>query len=330
MSASRGTPSFSEEGRIALGVGTNKTGSLRVLGIDYPLRHLTKGQGFEKCPEIFSAKLNSSSKKYSFLLTSAMVNPIFGSINEQFLSLQNKNAKLSVQQPQQPQQFSQNSHSNQNNHINQNSEMRITNILYIHDDQYDSISPSRIGVDSSKKTLALQGAHNALIWVHSFGINVMNTVKHTVKSLHCTSGHSQHRHSYLDPSPSEYQKYTIKVQECFPEEKPIFTWETPKLFIENPSQNNVDSQHPSQHTHHYHHFIPACPFEIQFASVTDNVIAVSNSNIVIVLYWSPPKPVETNLNLPLSHIIKDSHTNANEKEFCSKISTTPDEGSSTS
>ncbi|KAA6400614.1 MAG: hypothetical protein EZS28_003855 [Streblomastix strix] len=261
------SPYHQMEDKFILGVGNGRTGALHSIGIGHRLQTIMQGKWYEKdLPALFTTKAYSGAKMHSLLLVE----------EEQIVDINNQLEKIKVKKQ-----------SKSESHIKQQTlypykkaqVLSVGNNIYtsysssifeLHEDVVEPIDSFIVGIDTTKKTLALGPAQGAFIQVTTSEIRVIPTLNYFACPVYQTKSSSQQQQLQ--------QKNSTSLVKSVSQDEQQFAGIATQIDYE-------------------------IRVVFECACITDNLIALSYKCIVFVLIWNPSKP-----RIPTSKTIQNQST----------------------
>ncbi|KAA6390167.1 MAG: hypothetical protein EZS28_014309, partial [Streblomastix strix] len=300
------SPYHSVEDRFVLGVGNGRTGALHRIGLGHKLQMITQGKLFSELPTLFTTRSYSGAALHSLVLVQEEKIAEYKQKQQQH-DLNSKNQREFQQQSQSFQQPYTSSVF-----LGENLYRTYTSTLFaVHEDVLEPIDSKEICIDLRTKTLALAGAHGALVQVTTQEVLIIPTVRFFSQQINQQQEDQiqQQNNQLLNSSISSqdenkkqninYNQFEIKSEFTGYQYNQTISWKKPTLLTEQQCHyriSNLETRIKTQSLSPNHDesinksISTAQSLMFEHACITDNMIAVSYKCIVFVLIWNPSIP----------------------------------------
>ncbi|KAA6354568.1 MAG: hypothetical protein EZS28_049905 [Streblomastix strix] len=166
------SPHHSTNDRFIMGVGSGRTGSLHRMQIGSKLQSIIQGKWYEELPKLFTTKAYSGAKLHSLLL-----------VEEEIISSNELGKRKDQNESQNKQNIqkkqTQNPYAQSPSFIINQSIKRTyqSSVFELHEDVVEPIDSFSVGIDNTKKTLALGSAQGAFVQITSSEVRVIPTLQ---------------------------------------------------------------------------------------------------------------------------------------------------------
>ncbi|KAA6363958.1 MAG: hypothetical protein EZS28_040515, partial [Streblomastix strix] len=333
------SPYHSIEDRFLLGVVNERTGALHNVGLGHKLQAIMQGKWYENLPQLFTTKSFSGSTRHSLLLIQqekTIDNNKEENNDKNKSDIKKDNYKRLMQYPFTSPLLKEDDVTNLSYTYSQS-------LFTVQEDAVEQIDSKTVGIDVTKKTIALSSASGAIVQITSAEVRIIPTLKFSIrqqgqqqKQLQSVQKDQNNNNNNIKQDPqiqpmnqqddtnqqiqSEYIGYDFKHK---------ISWQAPQLLTEdfckqqfiNPTLQlsssslrpvNYHSPRSSLYMHEQPHQNQRITFEN--ACITDKLIAVSYKCIVYVLVWNPAIPknrrgsVDTLSQLGNQQMLKETPT----------------------
>ncbi|KAA6373173.1 MAG: hypothetical protein EZS28_031300, partial [Streblomastix strix] len=229
------SPHHQQEDQVLLGVGNGRAGALHVVMVGHKLQPIARGQWYEQPPTLYTTRAYSGAPLHALLLveeesvfteTRTDIAPSSKDSDSNEKSTEAKQTKLNFHSP-----------------VQSNENLRhqfASTVFALHEDIVEPIDASIVGIDSTKKTLAISGAQGAYVQVTSSEVRVIPTVKYSAHQISLDGQYGQQIKSPSIQSPEhshrDDKQWEIRSEFVGFDIQNRIIWQAPPLLTEEACQ----------------------------------------------------------------------------------------------
>ncbi|KAA6392315.1 MAG: hypothetical protein EZS28_012159, partial [Streblomastix strix] len=299
------SPHHSIEDRFILGVGNGRTGALHQLSVGNKLQMIMQGKWYEDPPVLFTTKAYSGAPIHALLLVEEEISQqieddekIDQSKDKDKLKDKERDGnkkEIQKRQPHKPQVYSSTFIVGDIN-IERSYQSQV---FALHEDVVEPIDSFSVGIDSSRKTLALEAANGAFVQITTQEARIIPTVRYSLNQTDQTQQQQKQQQKQIQPNIVKQNSQLQNIKESYDDKgqqiksefigydvKHGLSWPAPLLLSQEQCQQRL------QNTQRFRSNSVDVTQRVIFSCgcVTDKLIALSYKCVVFVLIWNPSKP----------------------------------------